>query len=172
MALANITAERVRAVFRYDETTGLLWSRRMNRVRPIGSIEQDGYLRTAIDGTSVYVHGVVWLYVTGLHPIRMIDHIDGVKTNNRFSNLREADQYENQHNRWKPANVPNRTSRFIGVSQDKGKPGWRVKIQVRGMKMNLGTFATESMAHEAYMEAKRALHLFAFKDQLEAVGLR
>jgi hypothetical protein len=83
----------------------------------------------------------------------MIDHRDGNRANNRWSNLRLATQSENSANRHRHIN---NTSGFKGVSLCKwGK--WRACIEKNGRKIHLGMYDTPQAAHAAYVAAARKL---------------
>ena len=58
----------------------------------IGTRDRYGYLVYNILGKQYKVHRLVWLLETGKWPSGVIDHIDGIKDNNRFSNLRDTTQ--------------------------------------------------------------------------------
>ena len=76
-----------------------------------------------------------------------VDHIDGNGLNNRKSNLRLCSATENACNR-RP--VPNRHSRYKGVSWHKRQKKWAVRIAKRGKGIHLGSFDDEMEAAVAY----------------------
>ena len=79
-----------------------------------------------------------------------IDHIDGDKANNKFSNLRVVTHRENL------ANSPrSRTGRLAGTRRNGKK--WTAQINIRGKSKYLGTFSSEKEAHQAYLAAARTL---------------
>ena len=107
MALIEIrplTAEWLRAVLDYDPKTGLFHWRidrggRKARIGALaGSFDATGYIQIMIDGKNYKAHRLAWLYVTGNWPIGDIDHLNGERANNRWSNLREATKSINQQN--------------------------------------------------------------------------
>lgn len=81
-----------------------------------GSVGEKGYktICLRVDSVPEYytVHRLVWLFETGVWPIQEIDHIDGDKLNNKFSNLREVSKAVNLRN--KPS-MANNTSGVTGV---------------------------------------------------------
>ena len=77
--------------------------------------------------------------MTGSWPIAEIDHINGVKDDNRFKNLREATRTENIRNQKLPR-VDN-ASGVAGVSWYKKYGKWVARIQVHGKRISLGYFS-------------------------------
>jgi hypothetical protein len=75
--------------------------------------------------------------MTGEWPSEQIDHIDHIKQNNRWLNLREADNQTNSKN--KPILSTN-TSGVTGVSWDKSKQKHHAYITVNDRKLSLGCF--------------------------------
>lgn len=55
-----------------------------------GSPNVKGHLSVSIDGKSYRSHRLAWLYMTGGFPVDRLVRVNGVKIDNRFSNLREA----------------------------------------------------------------------------------
>jgi hypothetical protein len=97
----------------------------------------------------------------GEWPENQIDHINGVKIDNRICNLRLAMPHENQQNLAKPSRAGGTSSKYIGVTWCRRDKKWRAQITrpVLGVK-NLGRFDTEEKAYEAYCAAKRKFHPF------------
>lgn len=94
----------------------------------------------------------------GEWPSKEIDHINGSRTDNRITNLRQATSAQNKQNaRMRSDN----SSGYPGVSWFKCCNKWRADIQ-GGRKQNyLGVFDTAELAHEAYEFAKSLLHTFS-----------
>lgn len=155
----DITSDEARQMFDYNPHTGSLkWKNKRSGVssdREAGCFEQDGYRQIRVNGASIRAHRLVWLIVTGDWPSKHIDHINGIKSDNRFANLRDVDNTTNRQN-VKGAFRSNKTTGLLGVHLDRGK--FRARIRSRGKSIHLGRFDTAHEAHEAYLDAKRRLH--------------
>lgn len=103
-------------------------------------------------------HRLAWLYVHGEHPENQIDHINGDPSDNRISNLRKATQLENAQNRRRPQK--NNEHGSLGITYDSRKKLWRARIGVNGKRKYIGKYKSQEEAAQAYIEAKRLLHLF------------
>lgn len=115
-----------------------------------GSLMKDGYSYVKLDGVRYPTHRVIWKMVTGFDPSEEIDHINGEKSENGFSNLREASRCENSRN----CKVPTaNTSGFKGASFNKGRRKWQAQISFGGKTLYLGLFDSVEMAHSAYCSA-------------------
>jgi hypothetical protein len=111
-------------------------------------------------GKRYYAHRLAWLYEYGEFPEKIIDHIDGNRTNNSIHNLRDVSQALNSQNQ-KEARIDNGTG-YLGVTFDK-RPRtakYRARIGITGCakRICLGYFETPELAHLAYLDAKRKLH--------------
>jgi len=123
-----------------------------------GSKDHAGYLIIKIDYKAYKAHRLAWLYVYGAWPIDQIDHINGIKNDNRIKNLREASNRQNSHN--KHCIQKNSTTGFTGVSFVKSTNKFRAHISINGKFNSLGVYETAEEAHEVYLKNKRALHGF------------
>jgi hypothetical protein len=155
-----VTVERLKEIFVYKPESGLLTNRISfnNRIagRKVGTIGNDGYLRCCVDQITMLVHRVVWAIHEGRWPLSEVDHINGIRSDNRLINLREATRAQNKQNMRKPRK--DNTSGFLGVFLS-GK-SWVSMIEVDGRKVYLGRFSTPEEASRAYLEAKARLHPF------------
>ena len=120
-----------------------------------GCVHPHGYLRISIDYRLYNAQRIAWLFINGKWPSKNIDHIDGNRSNNKASNLRECNHVQNAANR--KISISN-TSGFKGVSQIKSTGKWAAFIKINGKSKNLGTFKTPEEAHEAYKSAADRLH--------------
>lgn len=157
---STLTQERLKELLHYDPETGLFtWRIRVAYRAHIGDVAcsqpHRGYTYIMIDGSRIGTHRFAWLYMFGIWPKDQIDHINGVRDDNRICNLREATNTENQQNR----GISKRnTSGYAGVSFFSG--AWYARIRVNRKRIHLGCFPTPELAHEAYKQAKSELHMF------------
>ncbi len=94
----------------------------------------------------------MWLIITGEWPEGRLDHINRVKSDNRWCNLREATNSQNLMNRYAPKN---NTSGYKGVTLRQANQKWRSRITVNYKRIYLGDFDTKIEAHEAYYAASQ-----------------
>lgn len=154
--MIELTAARLRELLHYEPETGqLYWRVSPNRkIRPgqrAGSATGQGYTRVVFGGRGYLVHRLIWLHVHGHWPAGEIDHINRDGTDNRLSNLRDADRALNNQNRrgWSRRSSPG--VRSVGGS-------WQARIQVNGERILIGSYETAEAANSAYSEAKSKLH--------------
>ena len=157
-----ITQERLKELLHYNPETGVFtrnWTMgRKARVGSIaGSVRKDGYRQIQINKIKYLSHRLAWLYMTGSWPKEDIDHINRVKDDNRWENLREASPSQNQANR--KINI-NNSSGLKGVQyrKDNTKNPWQASIECNGKSIYLGYFRTPEEAYLSYCLA--ALVLF------------
>tara|TARA_R110002020_G_scaffold44575_1_gene128379 strand:- start:52 stop:519 length:468 start_codon:yes stop_codon:yes gene_type:complete len=112
-----------------------------------------GYNRVRVDGKMWMRHRLV---VAAFNPVfdinnpeHQVDHIDGNKLNNAFSNLRVVTQQGNLFNN------PNAK----GYCWNKRAGKWHAYINVDGKQKFLGYFDTEEEARAAYIAAKEVHHV-------------
>jgi hypothetical protein len=147
-----IPTERLKELVDYDPDTGIFrWKNTRGR-KIIGSAHSQGYREAKIDGHRVYLHRLAWLYIYGSAPERQIDHINGVRSDNRICNLRLATQQQNSGN---SRISKNNKSGVKGIVIDKRNGAIRAYIHVDYKTRYLGTFQTREDAHAAYIKAAK-----------------
>lgn len=114
-----------------------------------------GYVRISIEGVKYPAHRLAWFYVHGRWPKEQIDHINGVRDDNRVCNLREASSMENQ---WNAKRAINNSSGFKGVYFDKRFGVFVARITAHGTSYSLGKFETAAEAGAAYAKAAKFYH--------------
>lgn len=159
-----MTVERAREIFDYNPETGWLTWRKFKGMlvmpgQRAGSVDAHGYrvVNPKFEGkvTCNKEHRVIWLWMTGEWPKGQIDHINGVRDDNRWANLRVVTNLQNAQNRTK---VVTKTG-LIGVSLRKSTGRYEAHIKVDGKKMHLGYFDTPEQARTIHLKAKSLYHL-------------
>lgn len=142
---------------RYSNDTGQFYwtSAKSPRLagRRIGTPDKDGYLTAKVSQVRVRLHRLAWRMHYGAWPEVQVDHINGVKTDNRISNLRLATNSENNCNRGPQANNK------LGIRGVR-KHGKRFQALICKDKkqMFLGSYETAELAAAAYRAAAKQLH--------------
>jgi hypothetical protein len=133
--------------FTYDEATGDVKS-------PIGMIiknkDTQGYSNMQIyenrsNKFSLKGHRFAWYYIHKEIP-NIIDHINGVRDDNRIINLRNVTQQQNMFN-----------TNAKGCYYDKHNKKWQSVLRVNGKKI-ASYHNTEDEAHQAYLDKKKIYH--------------
>ena len=155
----RITQKRLKELLSYDPATGLFtWikSRSHGAAGCIaGTPHNTGYTYIGVDGRIYPAHRLVWLYVHGEMPSGELDHRNGIKTDNRFANLRLASNSANGAN--KPVYKNNKCG-LKGVHLHKPSGRWKAQIKKDGRVRHIGLFACPTAAHMAYVSAAKRLH--------------
>ncbi len=150
--------EKLMEMLDYDQCTGIFsWKISTGRVKAgsaAGSIHCNGYIRICALGKHILAHRLAWMFVHGEFPNGQIDHINGIKTDNRIINLRDVDGFINSQN-IRSSKGQNKNG-LLGAHKHRNK--WRSRITAYGKRVNLGTMDTPQEAHKAYLEAKRKFH--------------
>ena len=152
-----LTQDRLKELLHYNPETGLFIRKSLKIGNISGYINRDGYRRIRVDYKAYSAHRLVWLYVYGLFPKDQIDHINGIKDDNRLINLRECNRSENNQN---VVSSRSSTSKYLGVSWSKQNNKWRADIKINNKNKYLGYFDIEEDAFAAYCKAKAELHKF------------
>lgn len=164
----NITPEYLRERLSYDPETGrLFWldheaMPRKWRTRYVGNEAFKtptvaGYRQGAIDGIMLAAHRVVWAICNGEWPTNDIDHINGVRSDNRIANLRDVPHRTNQRNMRRHRS---NTSGVVGVNYHKRDKAFRAFIEIDGRSLHLGNFKSfdEAVAARKAAETHYGFH--------------
>lgn len=156
-----LSADELRRRLHYDPITGIFTRKVAAGGRaPVGavagSVNDQGYVVIFIDYKHYYAHRLAWLYMTGAWPTEQIDHKTGLRSDNRWDNLRAASPSSNQQNQRRAQRGTR--SGLLGASWCEREQKFTAQIKVRGVRHSLGQYNTAEEAHSAYVAAKRCLH--------------
>lgn len=166
----SIAIDTLRQLLRYDPETGFLfwlprdvqtftsvrfgktWNTR-NAGRVAGRIDEiTGYNKIMLQGIPRLGHRLAWAIHYGEYPSGTIDHINGIRCDNRLNNLRNVSHSANMRNIKKP--ITN-TSGIVGVHWCKRDKNWRASIQVSRKTKYLGNYDRFEDAVAARKEAEQ-----------------
>lgn len=161
----------VRRLFNYDPDTGIFT--RLKRTSPnamprmvAGTTNAGGYIQININGCLYYAHRLAWLYMNGSWPDKKIDHVNRVRSDNRFCNLRKSSDSQNSINQ----NLTHGVSGYRGVSFCKRRNYWYARIRMNKKASYLGAFSRPEHAAAAYNAAAIVVHgEFAMLNKIPAM---
>lgn len=156
------TEDLIADAVEYNPSTGI-FTRKITTSRSAagdktGTIAKNGYVVLRINKKLHYAHRLAFLMVTGSWPDSQVDHINGMRSDNRFENLRLCNQSENMQNQRRAKNGSE--SGILGAHFDRSTGRWFSQIKANGVNIALGSFPNARLAGEAYLKAKRKMHAF------------
>lgn len=89
------------------------------------AVDGRGYCQAVVLYRHYNAHRIIWFYHYGEWPNGQVDHINGIRTDNRLANLRVVSQAENLRNTKRRVNNSSGTS---GVSWNPLTKTWRVRV--------------------------------------------
>jgi len=150
----DLSQEELKKVLSYDPATGVFrWAVPMlrNKIKAgdiAGSYDPDGYICITYRKYNYKSHRLAFLYMEGFFPgsKEQIDHINGIRDDNSFLNLRIVSCQENCQNR-----IEHRKNGQLPGAFFRRKSGrWLSQITIDGKHYHLGTWATKEEANLAY----------------------
>lgn len=142
-----IWRERPRSLF-VSERGFRTWNARY--AGKVAGTSFDGYYLISIFKRQFLAHRLAWAIYHGEWPKNDIDHINGVRSDNRIVNLRSVTRSENRKN---SALHGRNTSGVSGVDWFTPASLWRARINVDSKSIHLGYFKTKN---EAIASRKKA----------------
>ena len=136
-----LTQEQLKEILHYCPETGIFTRKIKTSHKKVGQVfgckGRAGYLSSSIDGKVYKSHRLAFLYMTGSFPLEQVDHINQVKHDNRWENLRDVTAGENLKNQ---SMQRRNTSGCTGVRWDEARQKWNAQISADGKMKWLGRF--------------------------------
>lgn len=137
--------ERLQELLSYDPETGMLTNKvtrasngKAKKGTRAGRAMTIGYRNLNVDGPTYLEHRIIWRLVTGDDPGSLsVDHINGDRGDNSWSNLRLATTTQQVLN---ITNQTNNRSGITGVSWHKKLGKWRATASENYRSIHLGVF--------------------------------
>ena len=149
--------EELKEFLDYNPDTGIFtWIKGRQSIKVgqvAGKANGNGYLRIRFKGIKYFAHRLAYYMYHGIDPLeKLVDHIDGDKSNNKINNLRLASKSQNAMNRINLAS--DNTSGVTGVYWYKKFKKWIATIQVNKVYKYLGSFTNKEDAIKVRREAE------------------
>jgi len=150
----KLTQSRLIELMHYNKDTGqftrLVTGGSTKAGSHVGGKRNNGYICIAVDGFVYQAHRLAFLYMKAAMP-EQVDHINHVRDDNRWSNLRAATATTNAQNR---SQRSDNKSGVTGVFYELGKCKWRARVMTGGKTIDLGHFDTLQAATKARLRAE------------------
>src|SRR5258706_14634699 len=149
----SISHEELLTRLEYNKETGhFSWKKVKSKRVKVGDragTEHHGYRYITLNDKSYSENRLAWFYILGEWPKGIIDHKNLDRADNRWENLWERTDSQNQHNT--TAQLNNKLG-FQGVIRQGKK--YRARININGVRYRLGDFETPEQAATAYELAR------------------
>lgn len=156
----DVSQEYLKTVLNYNKDTGLFnylksFKNQYSNRKSSGGKTTNGYVFLVVDKKRYLAHRLAWLYEYGVWPANQIDHINGIRSDNRIENLRDTTQRENTQNF-----KCHRDGKLPGVRFKQGlKKPYQSSFELNGKKIHCGYFFTEEEAYIARLGKLKELGL-------------
>jgi hypothetical protein len=136
--------------FYYNDLSGIITTPKGIETK---RVTVNGYIHLALWSDNkrydLLGHQFAW-YVNNKETIPCIDHVNGIKTDNRIANLRSVTKSQNAMNMKNVRGYTfcNRSKKYIAI------------IMVNYKKKQLGIFKTPEEARQCYLDNKNKYHIF------------
>lgn len=150
--MTTVNQELLQHLFSYDGKH-LYWKNKSSPLSRItignqaGCKDSYGYRVISLGGKIYKEHRLIWLYLHGQWPEKLLDHKSNKSDDNSEDNLRPATYRQNSFNR---GSRKGSTSKYKGVTWHKRDKVWQSAITIDGKWRYLGSFGCEIEAAKAY----------------------
>ena len=156
----GLHVDELKELFYIDEDWNLRWLVHRGRCyckNSIAGTSHHGYKYVKIKYRQFATHRVIWALHNGEWPNGQMDHINGVRDDNRIENLRIVTNQENQKN---TKLSKNNKSGLPGVCWDKAACRWRATAVVNYKAYYLGIYEDffEAVCARKSAELKYGFH--------------
>jgi hypothetical protein len=146
------TQQYLKEIFDYDGAK-LIWKvipRQNVKIGSIAGCRKDGYIVTNVKGKQYRAHRLIYTWYHGFIDKNLqIDHINGIRDDNRIVNLRLVTNQENSFNQIEAK----------GYYFHKYARKFHAQIMIDRKYKYLGLYTTECEARQAYLKAKDKYHI-------------
>jgi len=150
--------EELKKYYKYLPETGELFLKKARCMadkqkvgKPIGSLGGPSRRKTWMikhKGKNYYISRIAWFLMTGTDPgLLLIDHKNRNAQDNRWDNLRLANETENNYNKI-----------FVGYCKRKDNNLFRVRVTLENKRITIGNFKTEEEAKKAAADAQKIFY--------------
>ncbi len=137
----TLTQEKLKEILHYNPETGIFTWRVGRRGAKKGAIagykQPNGYIITTVYRKRCLMHRLAFFYMEGFFPENEVDHINRIKDDNRWVNLRHVSHQCNLRN---ISIRKNNTSGATGIYFDKHNNKFMARIMVNRKTIHLGRF--------------------------------
>lgn len=162
---SDLSQDDVKRLFDYCPDTGVITYKRNSST---GRLRDDEYLDFRISGgPMILAHHIAWMFMTGSWPPKHVDHINRIRNDNRWENLRSATKRENAVN---SCQRKDNTSGYKGVYK-RSNNTWSAQATIDGKGCSFGSsFKTPEEAALAYNEGmdRFAGSDFAYRNKIHS----
>lgn len=167
----ELTQEYLKTILVFNSVTGdfvRLESAGGAKAGDIAGCRANGYVQIGVKSKLYLAHRLAFLYMTGEWPKADVDHINHIKDDNRWQNIRECTRSQNKAN----CGIPKtNTSGFKGVCWDDARNRWMVQIKFKGKKIYLGRYEDKCTAAMAYnTKATELFGEFSYLNDINPLG--
>lgn len=154
--------EVIKEYLAIDESSpsGLVWIKQRGPAKAgdvAGRLHAEGYWESQLMGKLMKAHRIIWALHHGDWPNGQIDHINGIRSDNRIENIRDVNGGANQRNK---KMTSRNSSGFTGVSFHSGSGRWRARIKVGGIEKCIGYFEDKNAASIAVCKERDRMGIF------------
>ena len=172
--MGRVTPDMLRQLIRYEPDTGKMfwmprgpgwfscneamkstmvasWNSRFAGSPALHVLDTGGYFSGYLLGRKSRAHRVAYAIYHDKWPEGFIDHINGIRTDNRAQNLRAVSRTENAHN---SRLAINNTSGRTGVAYRDDTNRWVASIDADRKRISLGSFSSRDDAVAARIAAE------------------